>query len=166
MTSKTAWAGGNLNTGSVGYQAAFSGSSSVLTLANGNSVMSDVTFDNTGGLDQWIDVSAVCTIGTTPILAGACLPCWLAFLQADGTTYGDGIISTTPAAITPASLWPLGAVQFSATATGVTKVVGSVNGLLLPPRRFALVVQNLSGANFTGTSTIISISTYNQNLNA
>src|SRR5690348_448885 len=95
MANTSAWNGGNLNFGSIAYQLAFG--SEIATLNTNFSVLSSVAaFDNTVALDEFLDISAVGTIASSNIAAGAALNFWLCPLQGDGTTYGDGRLTTTP----------------------------------------------------------------------
>lgn len=161
MTNRTAWTGGNLNTGVIAWTAAFG--SEIATLANGSAVMSTLVFDNTSFLDEFIDFSLIATIASSTIASGAALGIWLAALQGDNGTYGDGRLAAgTPAAYTPP--WPaMGGVQFQ-TGTTITTLVGDVGGLGLRPIKFRVVAQNISGFNFTAAQ--LYLNTYNQNLNA
>jgi hypothetical protein len=160
MTNRTAWTPGNLGPGTMSWTAGFG--SEIATLANGSSVMSTLVFDNTSFLDEFIDFSFLGTIASSTIGSGSALGIWLATLQGDNGTYGDGRLAAgTPAAYTPP--WPaMGGVQFQ-VGTTVTSLVGDVGGLGLRPIKFRLVAQNISGFNFTAAQ--VYLNTYNQNLN-
>ncbi len=161
MTNRTAWTPGNLGGGTIAWTAAFG--SELATLANLNSVMSTLVFDNTTGLDEFIDFSLIATIASSTIASGAALGIWLAALQGDNGTYGDGRLAAgTPAAYTPP--WPaIGGIQFQ-TGTTITTLVGDVGGLGLRPIKYRVIAQNLSGFNFTAAQ--LYQNSYNQNLNS
>jgi hypothetical protein len=160
MVNRSAWTGGNLNAGSLAYQLAFG--SEIATLNTSQSVLSSIIFDNTTGEDEFLDLSAVGTIASSTIAAGSVLNFWLCQLQGDGTTYGDGRLTTTPSTYVPLGVLPLGGISVQ-IGTAITHVVGGLNLLSLPPCKFSLGAQNLVGDNFATMQ--VWIRTYNQNLN-
>ena len=166
MTNLTSWSGGALNGNSTAYQAAFN-ASDLISLANLSSVLSSVTpFDNTTLCDQFMDVSFVGAFASSQTVgAGAGIGLWLAILQKDGTTYGGGrLVAGTQAAFSPI-LNPLGGIPIEPGA-GVTNISGSYLGFTIPPRKFALILQNQTGFAFASSGCSCSISTYRQNTNA
>ena len=159
MTNKTGWAPGRLF-GDIAWHAGFG--SELATLANGSSVLSSVTFNNDTGLDQVVDVSFVGTILSTTLVAGAGLSVWLAMLAADGTTYGDGQFTTTPAVLTPP--WFAFAFFPFRIGTAITGLVGTQPLLAVPPGKFKLLAQNSIGAALTAGQ--VYLRSYDQDLNA
>jgi hypothetical protein len=166
MVNRTAWTGGNLNGGSVAYQLAFG--SEISTLANGSVAMSQNIFDNTTNFDEFMDISVVLTIAAgSTLTVGAGMAFWLAVLQGDNASYGEGrmTVGSTSASYVPA--WPsIGGLQFQVGA--VTNLAGDIGGIALRPCKFALIAQNLLTAtpsNPAFASCSVWIRTYNQDLN-
>lgn len=168
MTNLSAWAGGALNTGNIAYQSAFATGDINITggIPNLSSVLSTITFDNSSGLDEFMDISFNgAFIAAETVTAGACISFYLAALQANGTTYGDGRLTAgTPAAYQPI-LNPLPAIPIQAGTT-ITSIIGDTGLITLRPRKFALILMNNSGFNLAATGNTCVISTYRQNLNA
>jgi hypothetical protein len=168
MTNLSAWAGGALNTGSIAYQAAFATGDLNITggIPNGSSVMSTIVFDNTAGLDEFMDISFVgAYIAAETVTPGACISFYLALLQNDNVTYGDGRLTAgVPAAYTP-NLNPLPAITIQ-VGTTITVIAGDTGLITLRPRKSRLILQNNSLFNLAATGNSCSISTYRQNLNA
>lgn len=170
MTGTSAWIGGNLNSGSFAYMAAFG--AEINSLAGGNSVLSSIIFDNSGAVnppDQWMDLSAVCAIASTALTAGAALSFWIAYLQGDGTTYGDGRIATaSPGSTYIPTVNPVRGIQIPAGT--ITAIIGDTGLIPIRPRKFKLVVaNNLSAASppaLAASGNAIYASFYRENLNA
>lgn len=164
MTNLTAWQGGALNSNSVAFQSAFL-AADLASLANLSSVMSSTAFNNATGLDQFMDISFVGAIASSTIAAGAGISLFLAILQGDGATYGDGRLTVgTQAAYSPL-LNPLGGLPIQ-IGTTITGIIGSVIGLVIPPKSFRLVLQNNTGFALAASGNMGYISTYRQNTNA
>jgi hypothetical protein len=163
MANRTAWTGGNLGPG-LGWISAFN-TADLNALATGASVLSSVAaFANGTALDQFCDISLKCAIASSAVAAGANMGVWLAMLQNDGTTLGDGLLTagTQAAAWTPA--WPpIASVPLYASTR--TSLIGGQTGVLLPPGSFALILQNGSGFALAASGNTVSIRTYNVNLN-
>ena len=165
MANKTGWTGGRLNSG-LGWTAGFGTETN--SLVNLGAVLSSVApFTNGTGLDQLVDLSLVATAAAVySPAAGAGVNVWLAMLSADGTTYGDGRMTTTPST-TYVPPWfgftwfPCGIGTSLATAV---PIVSTVAGLAIPPGSFKLIVQNLLG--FTVSALQVSLRSYDQDLNA
>ena len=160
MTNKTGWTAGRLFS-DLAWHAGFG--SEANGLVNGNSVLSSVIFNNDSGLDQVVDVSFVGTITSATLVAGSGVSLWLAMLAGDGTTYGDGQFTTTPAALTP----PWFAFAFFPFRIGaaITSLVGSQPLLAVPPGKFKLIVQN-NLQSPTLTAAQVYLRSYDQDLNA
>lgn len=174
MTSRTAWVTGNGNSGAgLTPLAAFSTTSGAdlnVGLATGSSIMSSTIIDNspTGNLDVFVGFSYVGALGSSSAIAvGATIALWLAVLQGDGSTYGDGLL-TAGTAFAGAPAWPPFATIYLYGSTRTT-VIGSTfaNGpLVLPPVKFRVVAQNNAGFTLgTTTTNQCYIQTANLNLN-
>lgn len=174
MTSRTSWTAGNGNSGSgLNWLAAFSATTGAdlnVGLTNGQSMMSSVIYDNsvTGALDQFGAFSYVGALGSSSaIAAGANIAIWLACLEGDGSTYGDGLL-TAGSAFSGTPGWsPFAVIPLYASTR--TTVIGNTfaNGLLaLPPCKFRPIVQNNTGFTLGVTTTNqCYIATCNINLN-
>jgi hypothetical protein len=152
--------GGNANTGSVAYQSAFG--SEISTLASGSTVLSSITFDFTTFLDLFAQLSVVAGLSSSAVVAGSSLTFWAMYLQENGTTYGDGIASTTPSAYTPA-LWPWAIVNVGAGTITTFAGDSGPDPIPLNPTKVALACQNNIGFNLT--SCAVGIKTFNLNDN-
>lgn len=173
MANTTAWTGGALNSFSTAYQAAFN-AADLNGLANLSSVLAStgtvgtvLAFDNTVALDQFMDVSFVGAFAAAQTVAsGAGIGLWLAILQKDAATYGGGRLTagTQSPSFSPL-LNPLGGIPIE-PGTSITNISGSLLGVAIPPRKFALILQNQTGFQFASSGCSCSISTYRQNTNA
>lgn len=160
MANKTGWASGRLF-GDLAWHNAFG--SELATLASTATVMSSITLNNDTGLDQLVDLGFVGTIGSSTIAPGAGINVWAAYLAPDGTTYGDGRITTTPQTAYQPPWWQIGWVPFGAGAA-LTSLIGVSPGVMISPGKCKLIAQNLTGFNFlTG---MLSVRSYDQDLNA
>ena len=162
MTSRTAWTAGN----GVGLTwTTLINSSDLASMANGSSVLSSVAdIANGTNLDQFMDISAICAIASSTIVAGSNLALWLYALQEDGSTYGDGQFTAgTQAAKTP-TFAPIGTMPLVAAASQTT-LVGFVQGIIIPPGSFRVAMQNNSGFALTSGTQTVKYRTYNQQLN-
>lgn len=169
MTARTAWAGGSLNSNLVDFFPAFN-AADLNSLANLSSVLSSVAqFDNTVALDQFMDISFVGAIAAASTIAsGAGIAFFLWCLQGGGTILGDGRLTPGTQVVSTAYtpfLCPLGGFPIS-PGTAITNIAGSVLNLAIPPRKFALVIQNQTGFAFAASGCSCQISTYRQNTNA
>jgi len=159
MTSKSAWT-------TPGYVAAFG--TEINSLASGASVMSSIAFTNDTDLQQFMDLSAQCTIASTTITAGSSLSFFIPYLQQDGTTYGDGaLVAGSPTATWSPLLDPIGGVPTVARA-GVTAIVGDIGLVPIRPTAFRLVATNLilPATALAASGNAVAIKRYSQNLNA
>ncbi len=174
MTGRSAWVTGNGNSGAgLTPLAAFSATSAAdlnAGLANGFSMMSSVIIDNspTGGLDQFAGFSYVGALASSNTIApSANISLWLACLEGDGTTYGDGLLTAgsgfngTPG-WAPFAIIPL----YVSTRTTIIGNTWANGPLVIPPVKFRLIAQNNTGFTLGGTTTNqCYIQTANQNLN-
>lgn len=163
MTSRTAWTGGNLNSG-LGWTTLIN-SADMASMATANTVLSSVSdIANGTSLDVFMDISAVLAISSSTIVAGSNLAFWIYSLQEDGATYGDGQFTAgTPAAKTP-TFPPFGAMPLVAAASQ-TALVGFLQGVVIPPGAFRVAIQNNSGFTLTSGTQTVKYRTYNMNLN-
>lgn len=159
MTAKTSWATGSLAaTWTPAFQTA-----DLTALANGASVLSGLTFDNTSIQDQFIDFSLVAAITSSTIASGAGVGINAFCLGGDGTTYGNGrMVAGTPITAFNSIVNPLGGIPID-PGTTVTVLAGLLLNATLPPEKMSFVAYNNSGFTFTG---MIWIKTYRQNVNA
>jgi hypothetical protein len=154
--NRTAWTAGN----GVGFTWS-TAQANAGTLASTDSVLDSTDITNQTALDLFCDVSHSLTIASSTIAAGANFAYYLAYLNEDGSTYGDNHVTTTPAAAAP-TYPPAAAVAAFAAATQ-TSVIGNATGILLAPGTFRWVNQNNIGFNLTAAT--IKYRTYNTNLN-
>ena len=163
MANNTGWAGGRIFSG-LSYTAAFN-TADLNSLPSGSSVLSSVSaFPNTTTPDQLAKISFKLTIASSTIAAGASIAFWLANLQLDGTTLGDGRLTAgTQAAYTPP--WaPVGVFPIQ-VGSAVTILEGDVPPFIIDPVSFAIIVQNNSGFSLAASGNTCSLMSYNQALN-
>jgi hypothetical protein len=161
MVALSTYYGGSLNTGLLAYQSAFL-AADLNSLAAGAAVMSSLLFDNTVSPDEFMDLSFVGAMASAQaITVGNNIGVALAYLQADGTTYGDGRL----AAGFPATLYtPVQDVcagfAFAVNASTATAVASSCGLIALRPRKFRLIVLNGLPAALASSGNMVSMSTY------
>jgi hypothetical protein len=163
MTNRTAWTGGNLNSG-LGWTTVIN-SADMASMATGKTVLSSVS-DITNGtsLDQFMDISVRCAIASSTIVAGANFALWIYDLLDDGSTYGDGQFTAgSPASLTPT--FPPCAVIPLVAAASQTTLVGYANAIVIPPGSFRLAIQNNSGFTLTSGTQTVKFRSYNIQLN-
>ena len=169
MTGTSAWVGGALNAGSLAYMSAFG--AEINSLAAASSVISSVIFDNSGAVnppDQFMDISATVAFASNTITAGAALSFWIAYLQGDGSTYGDGRTATaSPGAAYVPMLNPVRGIQIQAGTT-ITSATGDTGLIPIRPRKFKLIVMNniLNAIALASSGNSVWASFYRENLNA
>jgi hypothetical protein len=164
MTSRTAWTAGLLNSG-LGWTSLF-GSELNSGIANGSSILSSVSIANGSSLDMFFDVSFECLLSSgQTIAAGANFVLWLMPLMEDGSTYGDGSLSTTAAAVTP-GLYPKLIMPLRA-ASSISALYGLNNDPLdMPPGTWAAGFQNNCGFTLNTSGNVAKFRSYNINLNS
>ena len=164
MTARTAWTGGNLNSG-LGYVTAIN-SADMASMATAQSVVSSVSdITNGASLDIFADISFSLTISSSTIAAGANIAFWLFLLNQDGSTYGDGQFANGTAASKTPTFAPCGVFPLVA-ATAQTTLVGTVSGIIIPPGSFRFGMQNNSGFTLTSGTQTVKYRSYNTNLNS
>jgi hypothetical protein len=102
MANRTAWTAGN----GVGFTWTTAiNQADLASLANGSTVLSSVAdITNQAALDIYADISVRMTVASATPPAGAYFGIYLVGLLDDGTTYGDGTL-TSGSTITRAPPW-------------------------------------------------------------
>jgi hypothetical protein len=160
--NRTAWTAGN---GQGLTWGTLINSADMASMTNGQSVLSSVAgIANGTNLDQFMDISCKLTIASSTIAAGANIAFWIAPLQEDGTTYGDGQLTAgTAASLTPA--WtPVATVPLYAAASQTT-LWAYAQQITLPPGTYKVIMQDNSGFALTSGTQTCMYRTYNINLN-
>lgn len=164
MASRTAWTAGN--GAGLTFTAMF-GTADLTSLANGDSVLSSASAVANGtNLDMFADASVEITITSATPTAGAYIGLWIAPLNEDGSTYGDGHLTAgTGLAYVP--VWPMASSCQIQSAAATTKMVAYFQGIILPPVNFNWVILNETGLAFSATAAnnVAKFITYNVNLN-
>lgn len=167
MVAQAAWISGGLVGGGLAYQNAFGAELNVTGgIPTGDSILSTIQFDNSLGLDQFMDISFVGAFSaSSAVVAGAGLSFFFAALQNDGVTYGDGRLTAgaAPIAYQPI-LNPLPGIGI--VPGTVTVIAGDTGLITLRPRKFSLILTNNTPFTIAATGNHCMISTYRQNLNA
>jgi hypothetical protein len=164
MANKTAWVAGN----GVGFTwtTAINGSD-LASLANGSTVLSSVAdIANQTNLDLYADISVRMTVGSATPPAGSYLGLFLAALLDDGSTYGDGSMTSGGTITHVPPYAPVGIIALE-SAAATTLLAGFIQGIIVPPGSFRLALYNNSGAALSATAgnCIVKYRTYNINLN-
>lgn len=162
MTSRTAWVAGNGQGFTWGTVINSADMASMVTAASVFSSVADIA--NQTNLDMFMDLSASLVISSSTIAAGANLAFFLAALNQDGTTYGDGQF-TNGTQKTQTPTYPPCAVMPLFAAASQTALIGFCQGIIIPPGSFRLGVQNNSGFTLTAGTQTVKYRTYNINLN-
>src|ERR1700738_2036565 len=160
MTSRTAWTAGN----GVGFTltTAINGSD-LASLANGSTVLSSVAdIPNQTNLDIYADLSVRMTVGSATPPTGAYFAVYLCALLDDGTTYGDGELTSGATIARALPFAPVGTVLLQ-SAVATTVLAGLIQGVVLPPASFRFAFFNSSGAALSATAgnCIVKYRTYN-----
>lgn len=134
--------------------------SEINSLVSGDAVLSSVSIANATPLDIFADVSLIAAATATTVAPGF-VGLYLYPLNEDGSTYGDGVLTTTPAAYTPPSCYYVGSIGLQIAAS--TYISGMVRGIILPPGTFSFVMLNSAGVNFGSTMTC-KYRTYNRSV--
>lgn len=136
----------------------------IQSMVTANAVLSSVSITNATNLDMFMDISQKIAIASSTPAVGAAISYHLALLNQDGTTYGDGNVTTSKGATLPA-ISPCAAIPCSLAATQIV-LAGVAQQIILPPGTFSLVMQNNSGITLgASNATVIYYRTYNINLN-
>lgn len=129
----------------------------------GDSVLVATGIANGSNLDQFMDISislgSVTPGSGTPYVAFGLIP-----LNQDGSTYGNGAITTS------ASANGISGENLVASITAVPSTSGAVTGctppfqIKLPPGTFALAMYNGLGVTLASSSNVIEIRTYDNKI--
>ena len=168
MAALASWAGGALASNSFNYVAAFNAADLNSLPATACVLSSLAPFDNTiSSPDQFMDISAVCTVASTAPISGSGLSFWLALLQGNGTTLGDGRLTAGSQVLSSVYSPPWAPLPFipSQIGTSITSVVGDSGLVTIRPKKFALIVQNNMPTAFAASGCMVYVSFYKQNLN-
>lgn len=164
MAGRTEWTAGNGQ--GLSWGTLINGSD-LASLANGSTVLSSVS-DITNGtsLDLFCDISVRMTVTSATPPAGSFFGLYLAMLLDDGSTYGDGTL-TSGSTITRAPPYAPAGIIALESAAAATVLAGYIQGILLPPGSFRFALYNNSGAALSSTAgnCIVKYRTYNLQLN-
>jgi hypothetical protein len=164
MASKTSWAEG----AGVGFTwTTLINGSDMASLASGSAVLSSVAdIANQTNLDMFMDVSVQLTIASATPSAGATIALYLAYLQADGTTYGSGEMASAGTITRAPAMVPITRQIQSTAAT--TLMSADFIGIQIAPGSFRVAIYNGTGLSFSATNgnNVVKYRTYNINLNA
>ena len=145
------WVGGAALTGSstLAWSAVFGSSASELvSLANGSTILDGGFGDISNGTscDMFMDFSFV--LGSATTVAPNKVDLFLYPLLGDATTYGDGLLNTTPTAVAKSpspGLW-VGSAPLQLGASSL--ISGIIQRAILPPGTFRVALQNNAGVTF------------------
>jgi hypothetical protein len=144
-------------------------SGDAVAASNGSGAAAAIT--NGTQLALYCDVSIELTISSTTPTAGAWLGLWLAALQQDGTTYGDGnfpIGASYGTQKTYQPAWqPVGVIPLNSFGAQ-TLLAGMIQGFLMPPGSWLPIFGTGGSAptlSSTASNSVIKYRTYNPNLN-
>lgn len=166
MANRTSWTPGNGQ--GLTYGSLFNGSD-LASLPSGDAVASSVTaIANGTNLDTFMKVSAKFTISSTTPTAGSFVSLWIAYLNEDGTIYGDGNFPAgTQKAYQPA--WaPVATVPLNNAAGAQTVLAVDFPVFMIEPRNFIAILGTGGSAptlSATGTNCVVDYVTANVNLN-
>lgn len=162
--NRTAWTAGN--GAGLTWTSGFA-SGDMTSMANAYAVLSSASaISNGSNLDIYADVSVEITIGSATPSAGAYIAVYIAPLQEDGSTYGDGSYTAgTAKNLVPP--WPPVCVIPLQSTNATTLLAGACTGIVIPPGTFNWVILNESSITFSGTAAnnVMKFRTYNINLN-
>jgi hypothetical protein len=136
---------------------AFTGST-LNSLANVSSLLSDIAITNGTALDLFADISFA--LGSAAFTAPAYIMFGLYPLNKDGTTYGDGRFGSAVAAVFPSNYLAGSAGLVAATQAQT----GSITGILLPPGTFKFIVFNGGNIAWASSGNTIQYRTYNRQI--
>ena len=164
--NRTAWTAGNGQGLSWSSRTTAFGTADLTSLADSKAVLSTATaIANGTNLDMFMDISVEITVSSSTPRAAGYIAIYLAPLQEDGSTYGDGQLTagTQTTYVPPYS--PVCIVPLANQA--MTLMAGGCSGILLPPGSFEFVVYNYSNVTFSSTAAnnVVSFRTYNIQLN-
>lgn len=160
-SSTEQWVNGNGNGGAglTWIDACGTGGADINSLASGNAKQCTTVFTNGTALDIFADIS----VSLASLTSGAGSPTFSIYLyrlNQDGTTYGDGLYATSAAGPPNVSYFAC-AIPVNPSVTAA--IVGSCQGIVLPPGSFVLVPYNNTGVNaLAASANALKIRTYNR----
>jgi hypothetical protein len=164
MANRTAWTAGN--GAGFSWATAINGSD-LVSLANGSTALSSVAdLANQAALDLYCDLSVRLTVASATLPAGATLALYLVALLDDGSTYGDGSLTSGSTVARALPYAPCGIIPLE-NAAAATLLAGFIQAVVIPPGSFRFALYNNSGAALSATASncIVKYRTYNLNLN-
>ena len=148
-------------TGAVASYTAATGTTDLNSLANGSSILSSVQLNNATNLDVFCDISvslgSVTTGSGTPYIGVYLLP-----LNEDGTTYGNGIPTTTASANLPPPQYWVGNIMCQVSTAAV--ITGTIRAVIMPPSAFKLAIYNNAGVALASSGNVVDYKTYNRSV--
>lgn len=110
-----------------------------------------------------MDLSFALTLSAPQtIAANAYVEFWLAYLNQDGSTYGDGLMTPGTAYASHTPLWLACASWTDFPAGSQTVLVGLCPGIVLAPGALSIITQQNVGFTLaTGSSSVVGYRTYN-----
>jgi hypothetical protein len=134
------------------------------SLASGGAAVATAAITNGTALDLYADVSMIITVGGTTT-ATSFLSLYLLPLQQDGTTYGDGAVSSTT--VQPVATYLERSAWVKVGVASGSTVSAMFRGVVLPPGDFKLALANNLGVALSSTAALtMKYRSYNENLNA
>jgi hypothetical protein len=138
------------------------------SLPNGSAVNSSVSItagSSTAGYDMFADLALQSVNASIASTVAPYLGVYIFPLNADGTSYGDGTISTSTGgtAIIPKQQYYAGALSISTSSSSAAAglPLGQIDRMVIPPRAFKFCIYNQTGATLP-TSVTMSYQTYNR----
>lgn len=126
-----------------------------------DSVIVSSQIDNSSNLDQYADVSV--SLGSvTPAAGSPFIGIGLLPLNEDGTTYANGLITTSPSANGIPGENIVGSISAAPSTAGV--ITGTAREIKLPPGKFVFVLYNGVGVTLASSANVVSYRTYNKQL--
>jgi hypothetical protein len=124
-------------------------------------------FVGEANLDMFAEISLRLTVASFTPSSGSYLGIYVVPLLDDGSTYGDGTL-TSGSTITRAPPYPLAGIVPLESSAAITVMAGFIPRIELPPNKFRFALFNNSGVSLSGTAgnNIVKYRTYDMNLNA
>jgi hypothetical protein len=126
---------------------------------NGDSVLSSIVVANGSALDIFADLSM--SLASITTVAPNYVGFYIYPLNEDGTSYGDGKLSTTLAAVVPEPQYWVGNIVIP---VGTQVCTGMLQRIVLPPGSFCFAFYNQTGATLATTSNVVKYRTYNRSI--
>ena len=160
MSNRIAWTGGNLNSG-YGWTTFFNSSDLTSLAATPSAVLSSISaINNQTGQDLFMDVSFSLQCASSSVTAGMNFALFLAYLNQDGTSYGDGQYTTGGVQLTKVPAVGYVNLLNLAVNASATLLTGTIVGIPIYPGVFLPILQNNAVALNTSTQTV-KFRTYN-----